>query len=406
MSKSPSPFQAASPHLPSRGRTLLLLASIIASTIVGLAGTDLVLPAVPQLADFLHGTSTQAQMVLASFVAGVGIGLLLFGEVGARWDQRMIIVAALGLYGLFSVLATLVTSLQQLIALRFLQGLASSAAAVFAPVMIRTLLPENQAIRAIGVMSSIESLTPALAPILGAWLLAIWGWQASFWTVAVACAALLVIWWRLYPTMPVNPPLDSNHHYGRLLRHSRFLLLANSQACALGGLLVFVFAAPALFAGPLGGDIRDFVIMQMIGVSFFIASASSSHWWVEKFGRAPMICAGSVISLIGATGLCLYGFAIQQGWAATHNWAVWLLFIWVNLGFGVRGPPGFYAALESAGADSARASALIILLVILVAAAGTALIAPFISQGLFAIGAVVTAIFAAAWVLFLFGHKG
>ena len=375
---------------------LLLLATIIASTIIGLAGTDLVLPAIPELSQQLKGTHAQAQMVLASFVAGVGIGLLLFGEIGARVNQSRVLIIALAMYGVFSAFATFVTDLPQLIGIRFLQGLASAAAAVFAPVMIRTLLPENQAIRAIGVMSSFESLTPALAPILGAWLLAAWGWQASFWLIAVAALVLVVTWCCLYRIMPDTPPAEKHHHYMALLRNRLFVQLAISQACALGGLLVFVFAAPALLTGPLGGSIRDFVIMQMIGVSFFIASASSSHWWVGKFGRDSMIVWGSSLSLAGSLCLCVYGFLLSMQWLTPSNWVIWLLFIFVNLGFGMRGPPGFYAALEAAGKDSARASALILLLIMLVAAGGTALVAPFVTTGLLATAAVVAAIFTGA----------
>lgn len=384
----------------AHSKALPLLATIIASTIIGLAGTDLVLPAIPELATTLSGTHTQAQFVLASFVAGGGIGLLLFGEIGARFDQRKVLIAALALYGITSLVATQVTQLPYLILLRFFQGLASSAAAVFAPVMIRTLLPENKAIKAIGIMSSIESLTPALAPILGAWLLSWYGWQASFWLVALLSLLLVIVWTLLYPAMPPNPPVDKHHHYGRLLRNRRFLYLASSQACGLGGLLVFVFAAPALFAGALEGSIRDFVIMQMIGVSFFIASASSAHWWVEKFGRTNVIWLGSVLSLMGSLLLSVYGCLLQWHWVTPENWVIWLMFILVNLGFGVRGPPGFYAALQAAGEDSARASAGIILLIMAVAAGGTALVAPFIALGLLPVALVVAGIFALALLTF------
>ena len=58
-------------------------ALIASATALGIAGTDLVLPAVPSLPAALGGTPARAQLVLAAYVAGTGLGLLLFGELGA-----------------------------------------------------------------------------------------------------------------------------------------------------------------------------------------------------------------------------------------------------------------------------------------------------------------------------------
>jgi len=69
-----------------RGR-IVAFALIATCAVLGLAGTDLVLPAVPSLPAALGGTPAQAQLVLAAYVAGAGAGLLVFGELGARFDH-------------------------------------------------------------------------------------------------------------------------------------------------------------------------------------------------------------------------------------------------------------------------------------------------------------------------------
>jgi DHA1 family bicyclomycin/chloramphenicol resistance-like MFS transporter len=169
-------------------RPLLAFVLIASGTVLGIAGTDLVLPAVPSLPEVLGGSPAQAQLVLATFVAGTALGLLLFGELGARYDQRWLLAGSLAAYGLLSAAASLAPSLGALVWLRLVQGAAGSAAAVFAPGMIRLLFGGNRAVRALGLLGSIESLVPALAPIVGVWLLARFGWRASF--DVVPC------WWR------------------------------------------------------------------------------------------------------------------------------------------------------------------------------------------------------------------
>ena len=114
-------------------------AVLVLCTVLGLAGTDLVLPAVPGLPGALGGNLAQAQLVLATFAAGTGVGLLLFGELGARFDQRGMLAVSLALFAAASAAAALATSLPLLIALRFLQGVSASCAAVVAPGMVRAL---------------------------------------------------------------------------------------------------------------------------------------------------------------------------------------------------------------------------------------------------------------------------
>ena len=80
---------------------------VASATVLGIAGTDLVLPAVPSLPAVLGGSPTQAQLVLAAFVAGTALGLLLFGELGAHFDQRWLLAGSLAAYGLVSAAAGL-----------------------------------------------------------------------------------------------------------------------------------------------------------------------------------------------------------------------------------------------------------------------------------------------------------
>ena len=116
------------------------------STVLGIAGTDLVLPAVPTLPEALGGDLERAQLVLAAFVAGSACGLLGFGALGSRFDQRGVLYVSLLGYALISAAASLSPSLDVLVALRFLQGAAGSAAAVFAPGMLRALYGDAQAV--------------------------------------------------------------------------------------------------------------------------------------------------------------------------------------------------------------------------------------------------------------------
>jgi len=349
---------------------------------LGLAGTDLVLPAIPTLPDALAGNIEQAQLVLAAYAGGSGIGLLFFGELGARYDQRRLLMISLAGFACLSLLATVTTSILQLVSVRLLQGFAGSAAAVFAPGMIRKMFDEPGALRALGLMGSVESMVPALAPILGAWLLIYFDWQISFVIIGALSAVLAVVWLFFPRLLPNVRSTQSSQGYTALLHNRSFQHYALSQAFTLGGLLVFVFGAPTVITLNMGGSLRDFVVMQVIGITFYVISANLAGRSVARFGAERMILLGSVLSALGFSSIFAYATLTAVNASDQHPQVLWVLFAIGNLGLGLRGPPGFYNAVLAAGDNDARGAALMLLYTLMTAALGTAAVAPFIELGL------------------------
>lgn len=360
-------------------RPSFAFALIAAGTALGLAGTDLVLPAVPMLPSVLGGTAERAQLVLAAFTAGAAAGLLLFGELGARFDQRRVLIVSLLGYAALSGLCSLSPSLDALIGLRFAQGAAGAAAAVFAPGMLRAIYGDARAVGAMGLLGTIEALAPALAPILGLWLLSGFGWRASFDLIALLAALVAVADLVFLNQLPRLVTGRGAGGYLRLLTHPQFLRQALSHAFTLGALLVIVFGAPAVFVGSMGGSLTDFIVMQISGVVCFAVASNVTGRLVARHGAERLILGGTALTMIGTLAILAYALA-----GGNDTRVVTALFVVVNTGLGFRGPPGFHAAIVAAE-DDARGAALLVIAILLVAALGTAAVAPFISAGLVSI---------------------
>lgn len=391
------------PHKPCHGviddmdqvsRPHLALALVVSATVLGLMGTDLVLPAVPSLPEALGGDAASAQLVLAAYVGGTGLGLLAFGALGDRFATRTLFVGSLLLTGLVSLACAFARSIEGLIALRALQGAVAAGPAVFAPAICRALFDERGAVRAIGALGSIESLAPALAPILGAWLLSLGGWPLSFELMAGIAFALAALNLAL-PLIPQASRRPSGR-YARLLRDPVFLRYALSQALVLGGLLVFVFGAPAVLVRALGGSLNDFIVMQVCGIVTFILAANLAGGLAARFGAERMIWLGTMLATAGAAAMLIYAVA-----GGINPLVITALFIPVNTGLGLRGPPGFYRAVIASGGDDARGSALVILFIMIATAFGTAAVAPFIEAGLVPLALAALALESAALLCLL-----
>ncbi|AZW16085.1 MFS transporter [Bordetella hinzii] len=148
---------------------------LIVCAMLSLAGTDLVLPAVPELPRLFGSSEAAAQLVLAAYVGGCGLGLLLFGRLADHIDRKPLLLISLAAFALASLACAHAPGIGTLIALRLVQGAAAAAAPVLGPGIIRQLFSDRGAVRAIGFLGSTESLVPALAPIAGAALLARYG---------------------------------------------------------------------------------------------------------------------------------------------------------------------------------------------------------------------------------------
>ncbi|WP_054312075.1 MFS transporter [Mesorhizobium sp. 1M-11] len=365
---------------------LVTFTVLILCTALSLAGTDLVLPAVPQLPAIFATSEATAQLVLAAYVAGSGVGLLLFGWLADHFRRKPLLVSALAGFAAASVACSLSPTIAILIGLRFMQGVAAAAAPVFAPGIIRQLFDDRAAVRAIGFIGSVESLVPALAPIAGVALLAHFGWPSSFALLALltALAAMLIAVVGL-PREERNA--GARGSYTQLLTDRVFMRYALSQAMTLGGLIAFVFGAPVVIVGTMGGTLNDFIVMQVINVAGFIIAANLTARISERFGTETVILFGTVLGAVSALALLAYGLA-----GGTNTLMLALLFMPMAIGLGLRGPLGFYRGIVASGSNNARGSALIVFFIFMMTTLGTVAAAPFIAKGLSSLALVVSAI--------------
>ncbi len=365
-------------------RRITTFSILILCATLSLAGTDLILPAVPQLPSLFATTEATAQLVLAAYVGGSGLGLLLFGRLADHVERKTLLVSSLVAFALASIGCALAPNISVLIALRVVQGAAAAAAPVFGPGIIRQLFDDKAAVRAIGFLGSVESLVPALAPILGVALLAHFGWRSSFGLLAMltSIATILIVVLGLPREERASGTRGS---YVQLLTDRVFMRYALSQAMTLGGLIVFVFGAPMVIVDTMGGTMNDFIIMQVINVAGFIVTANLTARIAERFGTEQVILFGTVLAAVGALALLVYGLA-----GGINSLMLPVLFTPMAIGLGLRGPIGFYRGIVASGSNHTRGSALIVFFIFMMTTLGTVVTAPFITKGLPALALVVS----------------
>src|SRR3546814_12261123 len=121
------------------------------------------------------------------------------------------------MFVLASVGCALSASLGQLLAVRALEGLSAGVGMVVGRAVIRDTRQGDDAQRTLSQVSMIVAVAPAVAPIVGGWILG-WGhWTFIFWCLAAFSMLLLA---RTWLWLPATHPAQARERAGvaRLLR--------------------------------------------------------------------------------------------------------------------------------------------------------------------------------------------
>lgn len=166
---------------------------------------DSMLPALPEIADALSPDSpNNAQLVLTSFVAGMGIATLFTGVLSDTFGRKPVVIAGLTLYAIAALVAAWSQELWLLLCARAIQGFGAAAPRVVGVAIVRDLYSGREMARIISFVMMIFTLVPAIAPTMGAVLIATWGWRSVFYSF-VGFALLCGLWLTIRLPEPLPP---------------------------------------------------------------------------------------------------------------------------------------------------------------------------------------------------------
>ncbi len=296
-----------------------LLAGLTAYSSVS---TDLYLPSLPSLADYFHTDAGTVQLTLSLFFAGFAVSQLAYGPLSDRFGRLPVLYAGLVLYLLASLGCALATSIDMLIASRFVQAIGACAGPVLARAMVRDLYGAKQAPRVLAYLATVMGILPILMPIAGSVLTAEFGWRANFIALAgfaaVTIVASLVLLretnqWR--DPEAAHPRILARTYLG-LLRNRRYLGYTTCLSFIFGGLVAYIANISFVLIDYAGVPVEAFGLYFAASVFAFIGSTFVSGRITLRVGTDRMITIGGVICLLGGLAVMAVAFAgVRSGWA-------------------------------------------------------------------------------------------
>jgi DHA1 family bicyclomycin/chloramphenicol resistance-like MFS transporter len=336
-------------------RLTVLLGVLIALPALG---TDLYIPALPEIARSLGASVPAAQFTLTTYFIGLAAGQLLWGPLSDRYGRKPVLLAGLLVTLAASLAGTLMESVATLAVVRLAQGLGMSSGALIGRTIVRDLHAHEQAARLLARMTIVFSVVPLAAPITGALLTGALGWHAVLLGVAVVAAVLLASVGSLPETAPAERrsahPSDIARTFFAILRDRRFVAPFLLLLCAYIGVLAWVSNSSFTLVRGLGVSAVAFGLMFGLVMLGQIAGAWSSSRLVVRLGIERLLKVGS--SLMCGAGLA----AAALAWLGVGHWlAVVLPFMLFLFGTALIIPNATAAALSPFPQSAGSASSLI-----------------------------------------------
>ncbi|WP_374053643.1 purine nucleoside transporter PunC [Xenorhabdus taiwanensis] len=161
-------------------------------SMLGYLAIDMYLPAFDAMKAEL-GTSTNAiSASLSIFLAGFAFAQLLWGQLSDRLGRKPVLIIGLSLFSISCLGMLWITGPIQLLVLRFMQAVGVCSAAVTWQALVVDRYDAERTKRVFAMIMPLVALSPALAPLLGAWLLTHNGWRVIFLVLMIVTILLLI----------------------------------------------------------------------------------------------------------------------------------------------------------------------------------------------------------------------
>ncbi len=223
---------------------------LAALAMIGPFSVDTYLPAFPNIETSLHAGFLEVQQTLTAYMFSFGIMILWHGALSDTFGRRNVILVSLVVFAIASLGCASAHSVEYLWAFRIMQGTSAGAGAVIGRAIIRDSYEGPEASRLLSLVTMIFSIAPAIAPILGGWIVKYRDWRSIFLFLMGFTIWML---WYCYRNLPETLPLEKRHpfnprhlwhSYSQVFRSPLFHLKAGAVAFNFCGLFLYVAAAP------------------------------------------------------------------------------------------------------------------------------------------------------------------
>jgi len=307
---------------PIRRRMLLLM--LAGFSMIGPFSIDTFFPAFPAMQLALDATSWQMQQTVSVYLVAYALMSLVHGGASDALGRRPVILVSLVVFLLASIGCAMSTTLEGLLFFRFIQGLCAGAGSIVGRAIVRDCFHGVEAQRAMSLIHMLFGIAPALAPIVGGYLL-VFGWQSSFWFLVVFALVLMLLALTLLPE--TCPPehrhpwsvRDLARGYGEIVASARFRWLALCAGFNFAAVFLYISSAHVFVLEHLGFNEQQFASFFVPTIAGMVLGAFAAGRMAGRWSASRGIRMAYLVMAVGGLINVVQAFMVDQ---PSWPWAV------------------------------------------------------------------------------------
>jgi len=299
---------------PARSRVpqLRLVLVLAALTMVGPFTIDAIFPAFEVMTGELGVDTVAMQQTVSVYLVAFAVASLFHGSLSDALGRRPVILVGCAAYAVTSAFCALAPSMPLLLCARGAQGLVAGAGMIVGRTVVRDLFDGAQAQRFMSHISMIFAIAPALAPIVGGWVLGWGSWRTIFWVLAAYGVALVVL---TATSLPETHPADERVPFRPRPLLASFtsaagdgavLRLSAAIALNFGALFLYISSAPAIVVDHLGLGERDFGVLFVPLVVTMMLGSFLTGRLAGRVRQGVFVLVGFLVALAGGVFAVAY----------------------------------------------------------------------------------------------------
>ena len=180
----------------------LIALAVILCTILEVLDSSIVNVALPHMQGSFSASVDEVSWVVTTYLVAAGIMIPTTGWIAGRFGRKNYFLLSIMTFVISSTMCGAAQTLNQMVAFRFLQGIAGAAMMPLSQAILMETFPPNEQALAMAMWGIGLMVAPIMGPTVGGWITDNWNWRWNFYiNVPIGITAALMVY-----TFVVDPP--------------------------------------------------------------------------------------------------------------------------------------------------------------------------------------------------------
>ena len=234
----------------------------------GPISTDMYLSGLPQMMEDFGTTEAVMNVSLYLFMLIFAFSILILGPTGDKYGRRKVLIISMAVYAVASFSCSLCQDVGSFILMRGIQAIGAGGGLTAAFALIKDCFKGKEMSHILSITAALGVLGPIMSPVLGALMISLIDWRATFWipgTISLICLLLATGLSPAIPEVRKTSVVNAVKSVFSIAKDSNFLLFTLMMTVFTSSMLAYISVSSYVYQNDFGFDPNQFSAMLAIG---------------------------------------------------------------------------------------------------------------------------------------------